>query len=222
MRPISSWTYERDLISVFALFESELILLQIKIKLAKLDQSISAKQAAADSVGQRAQELAQANVQFRERAGQFSEVFTKQEQLKHQISVWEEQIAGYEDSITLLKGKSSICCREGVIAIYFAVDCLNLYETTSNKPLFVSSLPPLFSRLLTHSESEEELRAQIRTFDRELERKKAEKVEKLNRKADQEDVLRGQERERSALVQRRGQLIGEKTVSVILMSGDRL
>ena len=77
---------------------------QIKVKLAKIETQIANQQQTADDTGERANDLSRVNVEFREKAGEFMAIFDKVKNLEHEISVWEEQIMSYEDSMTLLKG----------------------------------------------------------------------------------------------------------------------
>lgn len=69
-------------------------------------------QSRADELNAEATEMAAINLDFREKAEQFMEVFNKQEQLMHQITTWEEQVRSYEDGMTLLKGTSLDFCWE--------------------------------------------------------------------------------------------------------------
>lgn len=94
-------------------------------------------------------------------------IMDRHKSLEHEISVYDEQIASYEDSMTILK------------------------------------------------ESEEELRIQLQSFGRTLDEKKRRGQETQNKKSDELDTLQGLERDLSQLVQKRGQLIGEKKVRII-------
>ena len=116
----------------------------------------------AEETGTEANARAKTNVQFREQAGEFMTIMDKHRNLQHDIELYDEQIAAYEESMTLL------------------------------------------------NESEDELRAKLQSFGRSLDEKKRRSQETQNKKSDELDTLRGFEKELSQLVQRRGQLIGEK------------
>lgn len=86
--------------------------MQYKMKIAGLETKVTKTQSRADELNDEATEMAAINLDFREKAEQFMEVFNRQEQLIHQITTWEEQVRSYEDGMTLLKGTSSNQCSQ--------------------------------------------------------------------------------------------------------------